>query len=75
MSDNNVTRSGGITFFGALGILFIGLKLAGIINWSWWLVLLPLYGPLVAALALILLILLGAAIVSLVGAIVSRATR
>jgi len=75
MSDNNVTRTGGITFFGALGILFIGLKLAGIINWSWWLVLLPLYGPLVAALALILLILLGAAIVSLVGAIVSRATR
>ena len=75
MSDNNVTRSGGITFFGALGILFIGLNLAGIINWSWWLVLLPLYGPLVAALALILLILLGAAIVSLVGAIVSRATR
>ena len=60
MSDNNVTRTGGITFFGALGILFIGLKLAGIINWSWWLVLLPLYGPLVAALALILLILLGA---------------
>ena len=75
MSDNNVTRTGGITFFGALGILFIGLKLAGIINWSWWLVLLPLYGPLVAAPALILLILLGAAIVSLVGAIVSRATR
>lgn len=75
MSDNNVTRSGGITFFGALGILFIGLKLAGIIDWSWWLVLLPLYGPLVAVLALVLLILLGAAIVSFVGAIVSRATR
>ena len=26
-----------------LGVLFIGLKLTNIINWSWWLVLLPLY--------------------------------
>ena len=27
----------------ALGILFVGLKLAGIITWSWWLVALPFY--------------------------------
>lgn len=31
-------------FFGWLGLLFIGLKLTGYIDWSWWLVLLPLYG-------------------------------
>ena len=40
----------GIGFFGLLGLLFIGLKLAGIAPvaaWSWWLVLLPLYGGLV----------------------------
>ena len=30
-----------------LGILFIGLKLSNNIAWSWWLVLLPLYGPVV----------------------------
>lgn len=30
---------------GALGVLFIGLKLTGYITWSWWLVLLPLYTP------------------------------
>jgi len=36
-------------FFGILGILFIGLKLASVIHWSWWLVLLPLYGPLLLA--------------------------
>ena len=35
-----------IGFFGLLGLLFIGLKLGGVINWSWWLVLLPLYGGL-----------------------------
>lgn len=27
----------------SLTLLFIGLKLAGILDWSWWLVLLPTY--------------------------------
>lgn len=36
------TRTG---FLGLLGLLLIALKLSGTINWSWWLVLLPLYGP------------------------------
>jgi len=31
------------TFLSLLGLLFIGLKLAGVITWSWWLVLLPLW--------------------------------
>ena len=35
-----------IGFLELLGVLFIGLKLTEIITWSWWLVLLPLYGPL-----------------------------
>ncbi|NMM98119.1 hypothetical protein [Bifidobacterium olomucense] len=30
-----------------LGVLFLGLKLAHVIEWSWWLVLLPLYLPFV----------------------------
>jgi hypothetical protein len=29
-------------FIYALTILFVGLKLAGYIDWSWWLVLLPM---------------------------------
>lgn len=41
-----------ISFFGLLSILFIGLKLTGKVAWSWWLVLLPLYGPGLAALVL-----------------------
>jgi hypothetical protein len=32
---------------GLLGVLFVGLKLTGVIAWSWWLVLLPFYGGLV----------------------------
>lgn len=43
MSDNP-TPVGGIGFFGVLGIAFICLKLAHVINWSWWLITLPLWG-------------------------------
>lgn len=33
--------STGVGFSGLLTIVFITLKLCGVINWSWWLVLLP----------------------------------
>lgn len=33
-----------MTFLAALTLAFIVLKLCGVIMWSWWLVLLPLYG-------------------------------
>ena len=36
---NNVvssSSSGGIGFFGLLGVAFIVLKLTGFIDWSWW---------------------------------------
>ena len=36
MSKSNSNSSGGIGFFGMLTILFIGLKLTGHIDWSWW---------------------------------------
>ena len=41
MKDNN--NSGGIGFFGFLTILFIGLKLGNVIDWSWWWVLAPIW--------------------------------
>jgi hypothetical protein len=47
--------SGGVSFFGLLGIVFIVLKLTGFIDWPWLYVLAPLWAPL----ALILTILLG----------------
>lgn len=34
-------NKGGIGFIGMLTILFIALKLIGVISWSWWLVLSP----------------------------------
>lgn len=38
-----------MSFFGVLGLIFIVLKLCGVIAWSWWIVLLPIYGPFVLA--------------------------
>lgn len=32
----------GPSFLSLLGILFVGLRLTGFIDWDWWLVLLPL---------------------------------
>ena len=40
MSDKSGS-SGGVGFLGALTLLFIGLKLGKVIDWSWWWVLSP----------------------------------
>jgi hypothetical protein len=55
MSEQKVVSSGGIRFSSLLGVLFIGLKLGGVIDWDWWWVLSPLWIPwalLLAALAI-----------------------
>ncbi len=43
--------SGFLTF---LALLFITLKLIGKIDWSWWIVLLPIWGPVVLGLIFLL---------------------
>lgn len=40
---NNSTSTGGVSFLGVLLAVFIALKLAKVINWSWWIVLIPLW--------------------------------
>jgi len=55
MANTTNSSSGGIGFFGLLGIVFIILKLIGKIDWSWWYVLMPLYIPLVIALFIFLI--------------------
>lgn len=47
MSDNKSTSSSGIGFSGLLTILFIALKLTGVITWSWLWVLAPIWIPFV----------------------------
>jgi len=47
------SSSSGIGFFWLLAILFIALKLTGVITWSWWWVLSPLWGGLALWLVII----------------------
>jgi hypothetical protein len=68
MTDSKSSSSGGIGFCGLLAIVFITLKLCGVINWSWWWVLSPLW----IGLALVLLILAGIAIVTLIALLFTK---
>ena len=43
VADAGTLKGLGIGFSGLLTILFIGLKLTGVITWSWWWVLSPLW--------------------------------
>lgn len=54
MSEEVVVRtSSGIGFGGLLTLLFIGLKLGGVIDWNWIWVLSPLWVPLAFVMAVI----------------------
>ena len=53
-----VTNSGGIGFAGLLTIVFITLKLTGVLTWSWWWVLSPIWITFLISLAIFLVALL-----------------
>jgi hypothetical protein len=55
MASNTTAQNGGISFFGALFIVFLLLKLMGITavaHWSWWWITAPLWAPTVVILAI-----------------------
>jgi membrane protein YdbS with pleckstrin-like domain len=59
------SSSSGISFPGALTVLFVGLKLTNVITWSWWWVLSPIWISLslavvVLTIAIIIAIIAGA---------------
>lgn len=57
MKDNNniTVKNVGIGFSSALSLLFIALKLLGVINWSWLWVLSPLWIPMALVLFVVML--------------------
>jgi uncharacterized membrane protein YraQ (UPF0718 family) len=63
MSENT---SSGISFTGALLLIFITLKLTNIIDWSWWWVLGPIWIPLLLAGLVILIAIIIGIIIELV---------
>ena len=56
--ENDNARSGGVGFFGLLGIVFITLKLCGVIDWEWWLVLAPIWVPVLVVFVVVFIIML-----------------
>lgn len=50
----------GIGVLDIFGIVFVILKIVGVINWSWWMVLAPFWVPLsLAAIVLVILAIVG----------------
>ena len=61
MSANQTVRSGGVSLCTLLTVAFVILKLCKVIDWSWWWVLAPLWGP--WALAFVVMGLIGLVVV------------
>lgn len=53
---DNKTSGGGIGFCGLLTIVFIALKLLGVIQWSWVWVLSPIWIPLIITIIIFIII-------------------
>ncbi len=68
MSKESSSASGGIGFVGLLTVLFVGLKLGKVIDWSWWWVLSPMWISWAIALAIFLIIALEVGIEAIVRA-------
>ena len=61
-----------IGFMALLALVFITLKLCGVIAWSWWLVLLPLYFGIALVVGVIILFFLGVFGVAGVASIIEK---
>jgi len=55
MPENKTVNNNSIGFFGLLTLIFITLKLTGYIDWSWWLVLMPLFVPVIIIFAILVI--------------------
>lgn len=55
---NNESTSSGLGIVAVLQIVFLVLKLTGLIDWSWWLVLVPLWADIGFGLLLIIIALI-----------------
>lgn len=57
-NGNNSSSGGGIGFVGLLTIAFTVLKLTGVIGWSWWWVISPIWISAIVVLLILLLVVL-----------------
>ena len=66
MAEQNVQYSGGIGLGGLLFVVFLVLKLTGVIAWSWWWVTAPLWIPVALVIAIIVVVAVIGGIVALI---------
>jgi hypothetical protein len=66
MNDKSVRVSSGISLSGLTFIVFLVLKLCGVIDWSWWWVTAPLWGPFALLIAGLFIYIMIAAIIALI---------
>lgn len=69
------TNTSGVSTAGLLLVLFIALKLTGVIAWSWWWVLAPLWLPFALFFAVCVVVVLVLFLFSLVKKVLSISTK
>jgi hypothetical protein len=67
MSTETSSSSSGIGVFGLLGVLFVALKLLGVIDWSWWWVTIPFWGGFGVIFGLLILVAIFSGIAAMFG--------
>ena len=67
MSNTTNTSGSGVGFGSLLTLLFIGLKLGHVIDWSWWWVLCPLWIPVAIFGAFFMMIIVIGVVVAMFG--------
>lgn len=72
MAQSSSASSGGVGFAGLLFIVFLVLKLAHVIGWSWWWVTAPLWGGLALVVAFFALASLALVVVTLFDKVFGR---
>lgn len=72
LANEKSSASGGIGVLGLLGVAFVVLKLCNVIDWSWWYVTLPFWGPLALAIGLCLVLGLFFGITAVIGLIIDK---
>lgn len=71
LMEKKIAIFGGTSFLEMLFLVFLALKLAGKIDWSWWWVFAPVWIPI----ALVLVLVGGVAILLMLGAAMRRRKR
>jgi len=72
LADGMTMKEQGVSLVGALGVVFVVLKLCHVIDWSWWWVTLPFWGGAALVLAIFLVCIVGGGLLVLIGTLLEK---